>query len=156
MATTIRDVDHGFARMLKQAGIKADLRVGVLQDEQHKDSDMTVAELGALFEIGGGTMPARPWLRPVVDGRLSFIQARVRRVAEAVLLKGLAPDQGMQLLGFEIVRLIQARIRAGIPPALKEATKARKTNAAGGFKDIPLIFTGQFIGKITAEARSTR
>lgn len=141
--------------MLRQAGIRAELRVGILTDEQHKDSDKTVAEIGEIHELGGGNVPARPWLRPIVDGRKAFVQARVRRVAEAVLLKGLAPEQGMQLLGFELVRLIQARIRAGIAPALADSTKERKRNKAGQYKDIPLIYTAQFIGLITAQARST-
>lgn len=153
MATTFKDNSAGYARLLKQVGIAADLRVGVLTEEQHKDSDKTVAEIGEIHEIGGGNVPARPWLRPVVDGRKAFIQARVRRVAEAVL-KGLDPVQGMRLLGFELVRIIQTRIRAGIPPALADSTKERKRNKAGQYKDIPLIYTGQFIGSITAEARA--
>ncbi len=156
MATTIVDRDKGFARLLRQAGIRADLRVGVLTDEVHKEGGgKTVAEIGEIHEFGGGNAPARPWLRPVVDGRKAFIQARVRRVAQAVLAGKVSAEQGMNLLGFEIVRLIQGRIRAGIAPALAESTVARKTNKAGQTKNIPLIFTAQFIGAITAEARAT-
>ncbi len=158
MATTVVDRDKGFAKMLRQAGIKADLRVGVLHDEPHKEGGgKTVAEIGEIHElIGvGPERTLRPWLRPVVDGRKGFIQARVRRVAEAVLKGKVNPTEGMNLLGFEIVRLIQGRIRAGIAPALKESTIARKTNKAGQTKNIPLIFTAQFIGAITAEARAT-
>lgn len=155
MATTVTDRDRGFAKLLRQAGIKADLRVGVLTDEEHKEGNgKTVAEIGAIHEYGGGNVPARPWLRPVVDGRKAFIQARVRRVAEAVLRGKVSAEEGMRLLGFEIVRLVQARIRAGIAPALKESTVARKTNKAGQTKNIPLIYTAQFIGSITAEARA--
>lgn len=157
MATTITERDRGFAKLLRQAGIKADLRVGVLTDEVHKEGNgKTVAEIGMIHEmIGVGPKKImRPWLRPVVDGRKAFIQARVRRVAEAVLLGKVKPEEGMKLLGFEIVRLIQTRIRSGIAPALKESTIARKTNKAGQTKNIPLIYTAQFIGSITAEARA--
>ena len=157
MATTFIERDRGFAKLLRQAGIKADLRVGVLTDEEHKESNgKTVAEIGEIHEFGGGNVPARPWLRPVVDGRKAFLQARIRRVAEAVLLGKVDAEAGMRLLGFEIVRLIQARIRSGISPALKESTIARKTNKAGQTKNIPLIFTAQFIGAITADATAHR
>jgi hypothetical protein len=151
MTTTIYDRDNGFARLLRQAGKSASVKVGILTDEPHEGSDKTVAEIASIHEFGGGNVPARPWLRPVVDGRKAFIQQRVRRVAEAVL-NGLDPLEGMRLLGFEIVRLIQARIRAGIAPPLAESTIARKTNKAGQTKNIPLIYTGQFIGSITAAA----
>ncbi len=157
MARAVVDRDKGFARLMRQAGISADLRVGVLTDEPHKEGGgKTVAEIGEIHEIGGGNVPARPWLRPVVDGRRAFIQARIRRVAEAVLRGQVKADEGMQLLGFELVRLIQNRIRAGIPPELAESTKARKTNALGQSKDIPLIYTAQFIGSIKAEAVAQR
>ena len=157
MARAIVDRDRGYARLMRQAGISADLRVGVLHDEPHKEGHgKTVAEIGEIHELGGGNVPARPWLRPVVDGRRAFVKARVRRVAEAVLQGKVGHEQGMQLLGFELVRLIQGRIRAGIAPELKPATIARKTNRAGQSKNIPLIFTAQFIGSITAEARAQK
>lgn len=142
---------------MRQAGIAANVRVGVLHDEPHKEGrGKTVAEIGEIHELGGGNVPARPWLRPVVDGRRKFVRERIRRVAEAVLLGKVDATQGMNLFGLELVRIIQGRIRAGIAPALKESTIARKTNKAGQSKNIPLIYTAQFIGSITAEAEATR
>jgi hypothetical protein len=155
MATTIIDRDHGYARLLRAVAEKMpELAVGVLHDEIHKDAKgKTVAEIGEIHELGLGKVPARPWLRPVVDGRKALVQSRLKRVAEAVALGKLAAKDGMGLLGLDLVRIIKARIVAGIPPELAESTKARKRNRAGQAKDTPLINTSQFLGSITSEVK---
>jgi hypothetical protein len=128
------------------------LRVGILHDEPHKGGGgKTVAEIGEIHELGLGNVPARPWLRPVVDGRLNLIKQRLARVAQAVAFGKLAASDGMGLLGQDLVRIIKARIVAGIAPPLAESTKARKRNKAGQAKDTPLINTSQFLGSITSE-----
>lgn len=146
MATTVTDKDNGYARLLRATRERLpELFVGVLTDEQHKDGNgLTVAELGEIHELGLG-VPPRPWLRPVVDGRTAFVRDRLRRVAQGVALGRVTAQQGMNLLGQELVNAIRARIRAGIQPELAESTKARK----GDNKDTPLIHTAQFIGSIT-------
>ena len=152
MATTVTDKDRGYARLLRASREKLPtLSVGLLTEEQHKDSELTVAEIGEIHELGLG-VPPRPWLRPVVDGRAALIRARLRRVAEAVVIGRVTAREGMDLLGQELVNIIRQRIRAGIPPELADSTKARKA-AAGAPKDTPLIFTGQFIGSITHEVK---
>jgi hypothetical protein len=146
MATTIVDRDKGYARLLQATRERLPgLSVGVLTDEQHKDAEgLTVAEIGEIHELGLG-VPARPWLRPVVDGRTNFVRERLKRVAQAVALGRLTAAAGMDLLGQDLVNAIRARIRAGIAPELAESTKAQK----GENKDTPLIHTAQFIGAIT-------
>lgn len=153
MATTIVDKDHGYARLMRATAEKMPgLRVGILHDELHKDGGgKTVAEIGEIHELGLGNVPARPWLRPVVDGRLNLIKQRLARVAQAVAFGKLAAKDGMGLLGQDLVRIIKARIIAGIAPPLAESTKARKRNKAGQAKDTPLINTSQFLGSITSE-----
>lgn len=154
MATTFVDRDRGYARLLRATAEKMpDLAVGVLHDEPHKDGDgKTVAEIGEIHEIGLG-VPARPWLRPVVDGRRTLIQQRLQRVAQAVAFGKLAARDGMNLMGIDLVRIIKARIIAGIPPELAESTKERKRNTAGQYKNTPLINTTQFLGSITSEVK---
>lgn len=145
MATTIVDKDHGYARLLRATRERLpELFVGVLTEEQHKDSELTVAEVGETHELGLG-VPPRPWLRPVVDGRTNFIKERLKRVAQAVALGRLTAEAGMNLLGQDLVNAIRERIRAGISPELADSTKARKQDN----KDTPLIHTAQFIGSIT-------
>lgn len=158
MATTFVDRDKGYARLLKATREKMpELAVGVLHDEVHKEGNgKTVAEIGEIHELGLGNVPARPWLRPVVDGRRTLVQARLKRVAEAVALGRATAAQGMNLIGLDLVRIIKARIVAGIPPELAESTKARKRNKAGQAKDTPLINTAQFLGSITHEVRPVK
>ncbi len=153
MATTIIDRDKGYSRLLKLASQKMPtVKVGVIHDEQHKDSPgRSVGEIAEIHELGLG-VHARPWLRPVVDGRRAFVLARLKRVAEAVALGRLTAKNGMGLLGLDLVRVIKDRIIAGIPPELAESTRARKRNKAGQYKDTPLINTAQFLGSITSEA----
>lgn len=145
MATTIVNKDHGYARLVKAVSEKLPpVSVGVLTNEVHEDSDLTVAEIGEIHELGLG-VPARPWLRPVVDGRKAFFRDRLRRVAAWTLQGKITAAVGMDQFGREMVRIVQTRIRAGIPPELAESTKKRK----GANKNIPLIHTAQFIGSIS-------
>ncbi len=154
MATTVIDKDHGYALLLKASRERMPtLAVGVFETAgQHRDSDKTVAEIGEIHELGLGVRP-RPWLRPVVDGRRQVVIARLKRVAEAVALGKLAAKDGMNLIGLDLVRIIKARIVAGIPPELADSTKLRKQNTAGQHKDTPLINTTQFLGSITHEVK---
>ncbi len=158
MATTIVDRDKGYARLLRATRERMpELAVGVLHDEEHKEGNgKTVAEIGEIHELGLGNVPARPWLRPVVDGRRALVQSRLKRVAQAVALGRATAAQGMDLLGLDLVRIIKARIIAGIPPELAESTKRRKMNKAGQAKDTPLINTAQFLGSITHEVKVSK
>lgn len=145
----VTDKDKGWGRLLKTAAAPGvQLAVGVLTDEQHEGSKLSVAEIGEVHELGLGNAPARPWLRPVVDGRASHIKAYEQRIAEAVVQGKVTPEAGMNLLGLELVGMIKARIQAGIAPELKPATIARK-----GGKATPLIYTSQFIGSITHKVK---
>ncbi len=155
MATTIVDRDKGYARLLRATRERMpNLAVGVLHDEAHKDGNgKTVAEIGEIHELGLGNVPARPWLRPVVDGRRALVMQRLARVAQAVALGRATAREGMDLLGLDLVRIIKARIVAGIAPELAESTKRRKQNSAGQYKNTPLINTAQFLGSITHEVK---
>lgn len=150
MATSrVTDNDKGWARLLKTAAAPGvQLAMGVLNDQQHEGSTKSVGEIGEIHELGLGNAPARPWLRPVVDGRASHIKAYEQRIAEAVVQGKVTPEQGMNALGLELVGMVKVRIQHGIAPQLKPATIARK-----GGKATPLIYTSQFIGSITHKVK---
>ncbi len=150
MATSrVTDKDKGWARLLKTAATPgAQLAVGVLTDQAHEGSKLSVAEIGEVHELGLGNAPARPWLRPVVDGRASHIKAYEQRIAEAVVQGKVTPEQGMNALGLELVGMVKGRIQHGIAPQLQPATIIRK-----GGKATPLIYTSQFIGSITHKVK---
>lgn len=150
--TEIVDRDRGYARFIRRilGSEKVTVKVGVLTDAQHEGSNRSVAEIGEIHEMGLG-VPARPWLRPIVDGNRGVINARIKRAAQAVALGQMSNVDAMDLVGQSIVNDIRARIRAGIPPELAASTLRQK----GEGKTTPLIASGQFIGIITHEVEIT-
>lgn len=108
-------------------------------------SSLTIGEIGEIHEFGLGNNPVRSWLRGYVDENKHQIQQKVQRVAYAVELGKLNPEQGMNQLGLSIVGGIRKRIAAGIAPPVTAATQARK----GAGKTTALINTGQFRSSIT-------
>jgi hypothetical protein len=113
----------------------------------------TMAEIGEIHEFGLGNNPERSWLRAYVDENASNIQAKIKRVAEAMVKQDMTPEAGLNLLGLSVVGGIKKRIQAAIAPPLAASTLRKK----GPNKTTPLINTAQFIGSIshqvvTAEA----
>lgn len=146
------DRDRGYAKFIRRilGSEKVSVKVGVLTDAQHEGSSKSVAEIAEIHEMGLG-VPARPWLRPIVDGNRSVINQRIKRAAQLVATGGMSNVDAMDLVGQSIVNDVRARIRAGIPPELAASTLRQK----GEGKTTPLIHTGQFIGSITHEVEIT-
>jgi hypothetical protein len=144
------DRDKGYAKFIRRilGSEKVSVKVGVLTDEQHEGSSKSVAEIAEIHEMGLG-VPARPWLRPIVDGNRGVINQRIKRAAQLVATGGMTNVDAMDLVGQSIVNDVRARIRAGIPPELAASTLRQK----GEGKTTPLIASGQFIGIITHEVR---
>lgn len=154
MATTIVDRDNGYARLLRTVlgAQRVTVKVGVIHDAPHAGGNgKTVGEIAEIHEIGRGNVPARPWLRPIVDGKRAEIQARLKIIATETAAGRITTAQGMDQLGLAIVGAIKRRIVSGINPPLAASTIARKINSAGQHKDTPLIDTAQFLGSITHE-----
>jgi hypothetical protein len=150
--TDVIDRDRGYAKFIRRilGSEKVAVKVGVLTDAQHEGSTKSVSEIAEIHELGLG-VPARPWLRPIVDGNRGVIKLRIKRAAELVATGGMSNVDAMDLVGQSIVNDIRARIRAGIPPELAASTLRQK----GEGKTTPLIATGQFIGSITHEVEIT-
>lgn len=146
------DRDKGYAKFIRRilGSEKVSVKVGVLTDAQHEGSSKSVAEIAEIHELGLG-VPARPWLRPIVDGNRGVINQRIKRAAQLVATGGMTNVDAMDLVGQSIVNDVRARIRAGIPPELADSTLRQK----GEGKTTPLIATGQFIGSITHEVEIT-
>lgn len=146
------DRDKGYAKFIRRilGSEKVSVKVGVLTDAQHEGSSKSVAEIAEIHEMGLG-VPARPWLRPIVDGNRGVINQRIKRAAQLVATGGMTNVDAMDLVGQSIVNDVRARIRAGIPPELAASTLRQK----GEGKTTPLIASGQFIGSITHEVEIT-
>lgn len=154
----IRDTDRGakdLEKMIKASargkGLK--LHVGILGDNAgkihepepgQKASEITMAALGEIFEFGLGNNPERSWLRNYVDENAERLNEMFKRVAEQVLQKKMTHEQGLELIGLQVVGEVKARVQSGIAPALAASTLRRK----GPNKTTPLIFTAQWVGSI--------
>lgn len=153
----VKDTDKGWkamrARVAKSAGGNT-LAVGILGDDVGKPhrpeegepaSDITIGEIGEVHELGLGNNPVRSWLRGYVDGNSAQIEKKIDRIAQAVIKGTLTKEEGLNLLGLDIVGGIQKRISDGIMPQVTAKHQARK----GAGKTTPLINSGQFRGSIS-------
>ena len=122
--------------------------------EQHSDGAATIADIGLFHEFGTKDsqgqeiIPERSWLRATLDGDKVAIQKTIKKLAQRVVSNKMrmSPRTAVGIIGLDVQRRIQARIRKGIAPELSPATLAQKKG-----KDIPLIRDGQFIQSISFE-----
>jgi hypothetical protein len=128
------------------------LKVGILGDQAaaaHKDADgATVGEVGEAHEFGLGNVPERSFIRAYVDENKARLAELTKRVATAVAQGKMSAEQGMNLLGFQVVGEIQQRMARGIPPALSANYLPRKLRKYPG-ASLPLIASGQLRSAIT-------
>lgn len=145
----IIDRDLGFRALFARLRLseRVNVTVGIHQDdgsEAHEGTELTVVEIAAFHEFGTNRTPQRSWLVEGIaenENRIiDFMKGFGRRVISN--RNRLDPRRALDLLGLEITRLLQARIRAGIPPPLADVTVALKGSST------PLIDTGQLIQSI--------
>ena len=110
---------------------------------------LSIVEIAAIHEFGGGNVPSRSYLRAFVDENENALRVLMMRLLKAVIAHKYTKDQALELFAATCVGQIKARIAAGIAPELKPATKARKEKLSGSAKDTPLILTGQLRNSIT-------
>ena len=138
----------GFRKRLKamQKGATATVGVqGIKADEVYGEGTPVVV-VAAVHEFGSedGTIPQRSYLRSTYDANIQ----RYRRI----ISKGM--EKASKGQGTELSTMFQAgetyradvikAIKAGIPPDLKDATKARKGST------LPLVDTGILVAAITS------
>lgn len=162
--------DHGGAALLKRVrelsgGRK--VRVGILADKPKDAAPVkgstskkarvrakvaatkSLLEIAIIHEFGGGHVPARSFIRATMDERAADIQRLQVAVARQVLSGALTAEQGLSQIGAKVAAWVQARIVAGIAPALAESTRRQKRRLGGKGKDTPLILTGQLKSSVT-------
>ena len=154
----VRDVDVGWSELRKGLAeiggveVKAGI-IGDVAQQQHGNSGLTNAELGAVHEFGGGNVPERSFLRSSFDANRPKYDDLLRKLEQAVYMNRAGVRGALDLLGSTMAADMRARIRAGIAPALAPATIARKT--ALGRKDpaLALVDTRQLINAISSEVQ---
>lgn len=141
-----------FKRLIKDLEqSKKKVRVGIFADKggsaTYEGSDVTIAEVAAIHEYGSprANIPQRSFLRSTVNGNKGEIAKLMKRIGKGVFKNKLTLDQGLDLLGIDLVSKVKKRITGNppIPPPLKPETIARKGS------DRPLVDTGQLVNSIT-------
>ncbi len=166
---TVRVTDHGAAALLSRAReLTADLRVrvGVLDNASKRDKAprgarskkarvrakaagrtraqrLSLLEVAVVHEFGAGPVPQRSFIRATIDTKRSDIEAEMANLARGVVSGKIDGRAALDLLGAKVAGWCQARIAAGIAPALKPATIRRKGSST------PLVDTGQLRSAIT-------
>lgn len=124
--------------------------VGVIGDaagEQHKDSEVTVAQVAQWNHYGTERIPARPFLTIALAQHSDELKKLQARLANGLVQGKLTLDQALGLLGEAAVGMVKKTIADGVPPPNAPSTVAAKGS------DKPLINFGQLRGSITSQIR---
>lgn len=149
---TVLDIDHGWADFEKRINAlssTAHVLVGVqggAGDAQHRDSEMTVAELASIHEFGLG-VPERSFLRSTMDENEGALLRLAARLGQGVIDGAFTQPQALGLLGEHATGLVVEKIRSHIPPPNAPSTIAGKGSST------PLIDSAQLVQAITHEVR---
>lgn len=112
-----------------------------------KSSGITVAQIGAIHELGLGKMPKRSFIGWVIIHQKAELADTTNEWLGALnKTDKIKPKQVLLAVAERYIGLSQERIRAGIPPKVTEATQKRKGGAT-----TTLINRGQLINSIRAQ-----
>lgn len=147
MAVKVRDVDHGYAALVRRVFdlAKPRIEVGILGAEataakkghDGQDEPVTLLDVATWMEFGTDDIPERSFLRAYFDEHEAEIHARLGRLTKQVVMGKLTKAQALEQIGLYVVGEIQKRIAAGIEPENAASTIARKGSST------PLVDTGQ-------------
>lgn len=141
MTLTVRD--RGAARLLKSTLVNVSIKVGVLGTKKHEGSEMTIAQLLEIHELGLG-VPERSVLRAWVTAEQASIDAAMAAAYRKILLGKLTPEQAAKILGARFVGQLQTFISDGrVQPPLAPATVQAKGSS------VPLVDSGQLKSAIS-------
>lgn len=130
------------------------VRVGFTGGALH-ESGLTNAHLAAILEFGyaEGNIEARPAFGPSWDANIDKYRAMCRKIAEGILAGKVTPEQGLGLLGAQMVADLRDYIVGGpsIAPENAPSVKARKQrkslNSKWGIRT--WVDTGALVAAIT-------
>lgn len=138
-SNTITDKDMGYAALAeglrRLVAVPLELDVGVLDS-----AGADLVKIAAINELGGGDVPARPFLGntwKANGSKYSDAAAKILSKPEDDVEKALAK------LGADMVRDVQRTIQSGVSPANSASTLRRKQGST------PLINTGRLLKSIS-------
>lgn len=177
----LREVDRGFAKLLKAADQMARERgmhakagiLGAAAAVEHPDAEggqgkkPTNVQLAAIHEFGvPGRIPARPFIQGTFDLHRVAYQAQLRRLAgdwfTRAAGRGMELRRALGLMGLKMAADMKNRVISGtgIPPPNAPSTVARKLGKGKwkkGGSDAsprPLVDTGRMVGAISHAVES--
>lgn len=148
----VQDIDHGWKELeqrLNALSSTAHVLVGVQGasgDAQHRDSEMTVAELASIHEFGLG-VPERSFLRSTMDENEGQLLRLASQLGQGVIDGKFSQQQALGLLGTKAQGLVVEKIREHIDPPNAPSTVKQKGSST------PLIDSAQLVQAITYEVR---
>ena len=107
---------------------------------KHNNSDLTVAEIGAIQQFGTPTIPARPWLDTGVEKAVPEINRIIEKAYESGEFD---QDRALELIGISAVNNVQENITDIRTPPNAPSTIDKKGSSN------PLIDTGQMRQSVT-------
>ncbi len=143
----VRDVDHGYAELVKKVfGLKKPkIVVGIFEIAgagTYADG-VTLLEVAIWNEFGTENIPERSFIRAWFDENEAAAREGVRRMLVAVLEGKYTKEQALELLAQKFVGEIQKRIARRIDPPNRPSTVKNKGS------DVPLVDKGQLRSGVT-------
>lgn len=136
----------GIAKMRVKVGL-----VGPAAGAAHEDSDISIAEIGAIHEFGAPDVgiPERSFLRKTFVDRIEDLKHQQVVLARAMLDGKMTPDRAFRVLGLWGASAVKATITEGrVSPRLEESAAGLRTIARKGSSQT-LVDTGQLLNSIT-------
>lgn len=146
---SLRDRDLGWnraKRAMKGLG-KSTVDVGVLDEHNARSDEVGNIMLMLVHEFGIG-VPERSVIRATIDKNKRKYINLIKTLARFVLFGQMGKEQALTIIGAKVEADMKARVRAGLQPSLKEATKKGKKSST------PLIDTGQLLSSLDYRVNS--
>lgn len=152
MTTRIIDDDRIWKKMRRAFNTGGGrVLVGIQGKNAQIDRDgLTNVVLGMIHEFGtiDGDIPERSFIRATIDANIDKYFKVTAKLSAKVVVGEMTEKRALEILGLLVVSDIQGFIEAGIAPALKPATIARKGSS------VPLIDTSVLKNSITSEVET--
>lgn len=150
-ANEVIEKDNGLAKFFRNlkafAGLEVVVGITAADGAQvHEDSELTVAEIGAVHEFGTDTIPKRSFLRDTYDANAKKYGAQLESATKRVT-KGEDPKKGLFVVGETVRADVVDAFNANIPPPLADSTIEAKDSS------LPLVDTGNLRGSIRSQVR---
>lgn len=152
MAGSVRDIDHGFKRIVKELGKVKNapyVKVGVLSESgaYEKGGNASLADVATWNEFGTSTSPSRPFMAQTFDMNEPEARAFIEKEEAKVIEGKQSQEQALKRIGVFYQGKVQQTFVKGEFAANAPYTILKKGSSR------PLIDTGRLRQSITHEVK---